>query len=83
MMVLGLCASGGSLGCGGDPVVVLPDAGLQAAIREALNKPQGDIYASELAWLKELDAAHRGIQDLSGLEYCTNLEALGLLLAFF
>ena len=79
MLVLGLYAAGGSLGCdGGDPVVVIPDSGLQAAIREALNKPQGDIYASELAWLRELDAASRGIQDLQGLEYCTSLEALGL-----
>ncbi len=76
MLVLGLCAAG-PLGCG-DTVVVIPDAGLQAAVREALNKPEGDIYASELAWLQELDAASRDIQDLTGLEYCTNLEALGL-----
>src|SRR4030043_1330031 len=76
MLVLGLCAAG-PLGCG-NPVVVIPDAGLQAAIREALNKPQGDLYASELAWLPDLDASGRGIKDLRGLEYCTNLTVLGL-----
>jgi internalin A len=77
MLVLGLCAAAGPLGCRKpDPVVTIPDAGLEAAIREALNKPEGDVYASELAWLQDLDAAARGIQDLRGLEYCTDLAVL-------
>jgi len=49
MLVLGLCAVPGSLGCSWlnrDPVVTIPDAGLEAAIREAVNKPEGDLYLS-------------------------------------
>jgi hypothetical protein len=57
MMALGLCAAGGSLGCGGNPVVTIPDTGLREAIEETLNKlPGDDIYASELAWIQQLDA---------------------------
>jgi internalin A len=67
-------------GCGpaGDQVVDFPDPNLEAAVREALNKASGPIYASELAGLVSLSASDRGIQDLSGLEYCTNLSGLSL-----
>ena len=48
MLVLGLCTAAVPLGCGNnDPVVTIPDAGLEAVIREALNTTEGDIYASE------------------------------------
>jgi len=69
-----------SCGCGpaGDQVVDFPDPNLEAAVREALNKASGPIYASELAGLVSLSASDRGIQDLSGLEYCTNLSGLSL-----
>jgi len=56
-----------------DPVVTFPDANLEAAIREAINKPTGDIYASELAVLTNVNASGRGIIDLTGIEYCTNI----------
>jgi Leucine-rich repeat (LRR) protein len=61
-----------------DPVVTFPDANLEAAIREVLSKPVGNIYASELAGLTSLDAEDREIVDLSGIEYCTNLVRLHL-----
>jgi Leucine-rich repeat (LRR) protein len=62
-----------------DPVVVtFPDANLEAAIRQAVNKPVGDIHSSELAGLTDLWAGGRGIVNLSGLEYCTNLQWLNL-----
>lgn len=67
-------------GCGpaGAPLVAFPDPNLEAAIREALNKASGPIYASELAGLVSLSASGRGIQGLSGLEYCINLSGLSL-----
>jgi Leucine-rich repeat (LRR) protein len=59
-----------------DPVVTFPDANLEAAIRVAISKPTGDIYASELAMLWALNANGRSIGNLGGLEYCTGLRWL-------
>ena len=59
--------------------VLFPDAGLDAAIREALGKAvQDKITTKELAKLVELDCYECGIQDLTGLEYVTNLTGLRL-----
>ena len=58
--------------------VYFPDPNLEQAIREAINKPTGDIYESDLVGLTQLDASNRGILDLTGLENCTNLETLDL-----
>ena len=58
--------------------VTFPDPNLEAAIREALNKPEGPITDEDLATLTELDAEGRGIIDLTGIEYCINLQELGL-----
>ena len=58
--------------------VTFPDANLEAAIREAINKPQGSIYPSDLGALTALDARERGISDITGLEYCVNLQVLYL-----
>jgi hypothetical protein len=59
-----------------DEVVTFPDPNLEAAIREAIGKPTGDIYQSDLDALGDLDASSRGIVDLTGLEHCTNLIGL-------
>ena len=56
----------------------IPDSGLEAAIRKAIDKPSGPIQAKDLRGLTKLDALERGIADLTGLEYCTNLELLAL-----
>ena len=40
-------------------VVDIPDPGLQAAIRVALNKPAGDITVADMESLMELDASRR------------------------
>jgi hypothetical protein len=53
--------------------VVIPDTGLEAALRAALGKPSGTLRYAELVTLTELNATNRGITDLSGLEYCENL----------
>jgi len=54
--------------------VTFPDVNLEAAIREAINNPEGPIYFSGLESLTTLEAQERGISDLTGLEYCVNLE---------
>jgi Leucine-rich repeat (LRR) protein len=54
--------------------VTFPDPNLEAAIREAINKPEGPIYTSDLEALTTLAARFKGISDLTGLEYCVNLE---------
>ena len=61
-----------------DPVVTFPDAKLDAAIREAIGKPTGDIYQSDLEGLTSLDASGKSISDITGLEYCVNLTTLAL-----
>ena len=61
-----------------DVVVVFPDAGLESAIREGLGLPSGDIHKSDLFGMLELSAAEKGISDLTGLEYCVNLDVLDL-----
>lgn len=54
-------------------IVNIPDPGLEAAIRDALSKPAGDITDTDLAGLIFLPAGGRGITDLTGLEYCVNM----------
>jgi hypothetical protein len=61
-----------------DGIVNFPDPNLEAAIRDELRMPTGDIYESDLARLTVLHATNRGIIDLTGLEYCTNLTVLWL-----
>jgi len=64
---------------GAVPVTVdFPDPYLEAAVREALGKPSGDITDEDMAGLTWLTANTRGIHDLAGLEYATNLGHLEL-----
>lgn len=62
----------------GATVVVFPDPNLEAAIREAINKPTGDILVTDLLGLTSFTAHSRAIQNLTGLEYAVNLEWLDL-----
>ena len=59
-------------------VVTLPDPELEAAIREAVRKPDDPIYTSDLEALDSFSAPGRDIVDLAGLEYCTGLTHLDL-----
>lgn len=54
------------------------DANMEAAVREAINKLSGDILASDVLELTNLDASKRNISDLSGIDQCHNLEVLHL-----
>ena len=58
--------------------VTFPDANLEAAIRDTINKPEGLIYIYNLESFTMLEAAQRGISVLNGLEYCVNLKYLNL-----
>ena len=63
-----------------DPTpVTIPDANLRAAIAAALGKARGaTITKDEISTLVRLDAKNAGINDLTGLEFATNLTWLGL-----
>ena len=58
-------------------VVRIPDSNLRAAIGEALSKsPNAPITVEEMEELERLDAKNRGIQDLTGIQFATNLKIL-------
>ena len=58
-------------------VVHIPDTNLRAAIAEELGKsPNAPITAEDMAKLERLDARNRSIQDLTGLQFATNLSQL-------
>ena len=62
------------------PVVYIPDANLQAVIRDALGKSRfAPITVTDMASLTALDASNCNIRDLTGLESATNLTELNLL----
>lgn len=66
--------------CAGDDLagISFPDRNLEAAIREAVGKPSGDIYEADMEKLTSLCAAARGIVSLTGLEHATSLTHLYL-----
>ena len=59
--------------------VHIPDSNLRAAIAEALGKsPNAPITVEEMGRLERLEARNRGIRDLTGLQFATNLNELEL-----
>ncbi len=60
-----------------EPVVFVCD-NLEAAVRQAIGIPEGDIYPSDMQGLTSLNAWEKGISDLTGLEYATGLTDLAL-----
>ena len=56
--------------------VKFPDPNLEAAIRAAINKPEGSIDDADLKELTSFFAVRDGIRDITGLEYCSNLVKL-------
>ena len=61
--------------------VYIPDPNLRTAIEEALGKENTaivSITAEDMATLTEINAVNKGISDLTGLEFATNLESLDL-----
>ena len=58
--------------------VNFPDPILDTAIRQAIDKPSGEIMFSDLKELTAFDSEGNGITDLEGLQYCLNLNTLEL-----
>jgi formylglycine-generating enzyme required for sulfatase activity len=58
--------------------VSIPDAGLDAAIRAALNRPTGTLTDSDLLTLTNLDASRRNIHNIGGLGSASNLVSVDL-----
>ena len=59
--------------------VHIPDPNLRAAIAEELGKsPNAPITVEEMKGLRRFDLANRGVRDLTGLEFATNLTWLHL-----
>lgn len=61
-----------------DPPVNFADVTLEGAVRVAINKMSGQLYASDLASLTVLSDPWDGIQQLDGLEYASNLTTIDL-----
>ena len=62
-----------------DAVVQIPDLNLRAAIAEALGKsPNAPITVGEMERLRALGVADRGIRDLTGLQFATNMYSLSI-----
>ena len=60
-------------------VVRIPDPNLRAAIAEALGKsPNAPITVEEMEGLGRLEARNKGIQDLTGIQFATNLSRLNI-----
>ena len=64
--------------CLNDFTITFADSGLEAAVREKLSKPAGDILKSEVISLYDLLADERDISDLSGIQHFTGLHILNL-----
>lgn len=60
----------------GSEVVTIPDPNLEAAIREQLGKPTGDITAADMESLNRLYAEDKGISSLEGIQCACNLKEL-------
>ena len=59
--------------------VHFPDPNLRAAVAEVLGKsPNAPITVEEMKGLRRLDAENRGIHDLAGIQFATNLNRLEL-----
>ena len=61
-----------------DQEVTFDDANLEAIIRQAIEKPSGDIRQSELDSITILEADQVEIGNITGLQYCTNLTSISL-----
>lgn len=73
-VVLVLCAQVGFAA----KQVTFKDKNLEGVIRGIINIPSGALKDTDLAPVKSFSAEDMRIADLSGLEFCTNLEAANL-----
>ncbi len=57
-------------------VISFPDINLETVVRQAIGKTAGDILLSDVWRLKTLNGNVKGIKNLEGLQYCSNLISL-------
>ena len=77
MAVLAVLLTSGLTGCSG--IVFIPDDALESVICAELGKPLSlFLTRADLEEVTNLDAAAYSIQDLEGLQYCTNLRKINL-----
>ena len=60
--------------------ISFPDPNFEALIRAVLDMPAGDIMPEDMLAITELDGLGRNITDITGIEHCTNLDSLKLIL---
>ena len=63
-------------------VITFPDFALEQTIRDAIDKPSGDITQADLNNLTHLSATNictNNFQNLSGIEHCVNLQSLEII----
>ena len=60
-------------------IVNFPDSELEVVIRNALEKPTGDIYGADLIGLTSLECIGYRIVNLEGIQHCVNLTNLTLM----
>jgi Leucine-rich repeat (LRR) protein len=57
-------------------IVEIPDSNLEEILRDELNIPEGDITNKDMLKLSYLTVSNMDIEDISGLEYASNLQNL-------
>ncbi len=84
IVVLGLalatigCGSGQTPTAASSAAVQFSDPNLEAAVREAIGKSEGNLTEADLTTLTSLDASDKDVASLGGLEHCKNLIILKL-----
>jgi internalin A len=61
-----------------DVIVHFTDINLELSIRQAISKPTGDIYASDINTLPSFYASQNGISSLTGIQYMIALNLLNI-----
>jgi formylglycine-generating enzyme required for sulfatase activity len=77
-LVIALLVVGNFLSSTRAQEISIPDPGLNAAIREELQKPNGPLTQTDMLVLTNLNARNRNVSSLAGLEAAHNLASLDL-----
>ena len=60
----------------GNTIIQFHDPKFEVAVREVIGKPDGEILASDVVEISELNVSNRDIVDLEGIEYFSSLKIL-------
>jgi len=73
------CVKPDNTGTSDSSNINIADMNLEIAIREAIDKPIGEISKEELEQLTKLSGSNMGIKSIEGIEYCINLKEIHLI----